>query len=175
MQYSTSRKNSYHPMLVVLFRLKILDEIVLKQIPASTISYWNSIDHTTQFGFDEVEDYMQKHEDIRGVYTSKLVFRFTRFVCRLYKGYQSAIDTIECSRAVLKKAKTELVRQTAYIRQKITAKFHAKILGLSQSAFHRIKSEVVCAKSKLGRCFRVYITQLSFKESDLIANAMEEN
>jgi hypothetical protein len=162
MQSSQSRKNSYHPMLLALFRLKLLDEIILKQIPAFTISYWNSIDYTAQFGFGAVEDYIQKHEDIRGVYTSKLIFRFTRFVCRLYKGYQSAMDTIQCSRFVLKKAKTERVRQTAYIVQNITTKFHAKILGLSLSSFHRIKSEVVCARSKLGRCFRVYTTQLSF-------------
>jgi transposase InsO family protein len=175
MKNPNSRKTSYHPMLLVLFRLKLLDEALLKQIPASTISYWNSIDHTAQFGFAAVEDYMQKHNDIRGVYTSKLVFRFARFVCRLYKGYQSAIDTIQCSRSVLKKAKSELLRQTHYIGQKVSAKFHAKILGLSQSAFHRIKSEVVCAKSKLGRCFRTYTTQLSFKEAALIATAIEEN
>jgi transposase InsO family protein len=175
MKNLNSRKTSYHPMLLVLFRLKILDETVLKQIPASTISYWNSIDHTTQFGFDAVEEYMEKYDDISGVYTSKLVFRFTRFVCRLYKGYQSAIATLQCSRSVLKKAKAELVRQTQYIGQKVSAKFHAKILGLSQSAFHRIKSEVICSKSKLGRCFRTYTTQLSFREADLITTAIEEN
>jgi hypothetical protein len=157
-----SRKNSYHPMLLVLFRLKLLDNALLKEIPASTVSYWNSIDHSTQFGFDVVEEYMKRHEDIRGVYTSKLVFRFTRFVCRLYKGYQSAIDTIPCTQSVMKKAQSELIRQTAYIGKKVGAKFHAKILGLSQSSFHRIKSEVVCVKSRLGRCFRRYTTQLSF-------------
>ncbi len=175
MKDNNLRKTSYHPMLLVLFRLNLLNDTVLKEIPATTISYWNSIDHTTQFGFEAVQDYMQRHEDIKGVYTSKLLFQFTRFVCRLYKGYQSAIDTIQCSKSVLKKAKTELVRQTAYIGQKVNAKFHAKILGLSLSSFHRIKSDVVCVKSKLGKCFKRYTTKLSFQEAQLIATAMEEN
>jgi hypothetical protein len=162
-------------MLVVLFRLKILDECVLKQIPASTIHYWRSFDHTTQFGFEAVADYMHKHEEIKEVYTSKLIFKFTRFVCGLAKGYQSALNITNCSKSVLKKAKAELVRQTAYIGQKVNCKLHAKLLGLSLSSFHRIKSEVVCAKSKLGRCFLRYTTQLSFQEAQLIATVMERN
>jgi hypothetical protein len=105
MQSAQSRKTSYHPILMVLFGLNILNLTILSQVPESTIKYWHSIDHTTQFGFDAVEAYMQKHEVIKGVYMSKIVFRFTRFVCSLYKGYQSAIDAINCSKSVLKKAK----------------------------------------------------------------------
>ncbi|MFN8714195.1 MAG: hypothetical protein ACK5Z2_15210 [Bacteroidota bacterium] len=72
------QKRSYHPMLVVMFHLQLLNTEVLKQIPYSTRMYWKQLEQEKQFGFEVVEDYLLRNADIKAVYTSKLVFK----VCR---------------------------------------------------------------------------------------------
>jgi hypothetical protein len=47
-------KRSYHPMLVVLFHLQLLDAALLKQIPYSTRTYWKQLEQEKQFGFEVV-------------------------------------------------------------------------------------------------------------------------
>jgi hypothetical protein len=80
-------KRSYHPMLVVLFHLQLLDAALLKQIPYSTRTYWKQLEQEKQFGFEVVEDYLLRNADIKAVYTSKLVFKVCRLVCRIHHAF----------------------------------------------------------------------------------------
>jgi hypothetical protein len=49
-------KQSYHPLLQFMYYAGCLDDEIIKQIPATTIQYWKSKDHTQMHGYEWVKD-----------------------------------------------------------------------------------------------------------------------
>ncbi|MGL5888898.1 MAG: hypothetical protein ACRC3B_03385 [Bacteroidia bacterium] len=170
------QKRSYHPMLIVLFHLQLLDKQTLKQIPHSTRTYWKHLEQETQFGFDAVENYLLRNADIRAVYTSKLVFKVCRFVCRIHSAFTQVEKLLRERPAQYRKQIAEvLVKTVDALCSYISVDVAARILNISTDTYYRLRNELVCSHSRTRRCFRIYPQQLSLREVQIIDNAVNDS
>jgi hypothetical protein len=170
--YSTKR--SYHPMLIVLFHLQLLDNELLQDIPSSTKTYWKQIIQNNQFGYDSVAEYMRKHNDIRSVYKSKLLFRFMRFVCRLHDGFTQVKSLLPKTKSVKRGSDKIAVQTIAMLSKTVPVVVAARLMHFSTQSFYRLRAQLVCSKSKIKRCFRSLPQQLSLREVQTIDKAMND-
>ncbi len=167
-------KRSYHPMLIVLFHLQLLDKELLQNIPPSTKTYWKQTLQENQFGYVAIAAYMQKHEDIRSVYTSKLLFRFMRFSCRIYDGF-SQMKTLLPKTKFIKRAVEKIsVHVVSALAQKTSVALASRVMGFSKQTYYRLRAQISCHASKLKRCFRSLPQQLAMREVQTIDKAMND-
>jgi hypothetical protein len=168
-------KRSYHPMLVVLFHLQLLDAQVLKQIPYSTRTYWKQLNQEKQFGFEVVEDYLLSNADIKAVYTNKTVFKICRLVCRVHDAFVKTGKLLRERPAQYKKQIAELLVQSVdSICNYVSVDVAARIMNISSDTYYRLRNEFVCVRSRTRRCFRQYPQQLSLREVQVIDNAVND-
>jgi hypothetical protein len=169
------QKRSYHPMLIVLFHLQLLDVQLLKQIPYSTRTYWKQLEQETQFGFEVVEDYLLRNVDIKAVYTSKLVFKVCRLVCRIHHAFVKTGKLLRERPVQYKKQIAEiLVKSVDSICNYVSVEVAARIMNISSDTYYRLRNELVCLRSHTRRCFRLYPQQLSLREVQVIDNAVND-
>ncbi|MDQ3110869.1 MAG: hypothetical protein M3R17_13330, partial [Bacteroidota bacterium] len=153
-------KRSYHPFLIVLFHLELLDKNILRQIPYSTRKYWNGIAQEKQFGYPEVSDYLDAQRDIRSVFTSKKLFSFMRFSCRMYDGYNRIIHNLQEVKNAKSNIRKIIVESVAHLSQTIKVSLAARIMNISTQKYYRWKSQTECKLSKIRKCFRSVTHQL---------------
>ena len=166
------RKRSYHPFLLVLFHLNILDKEVIRQIPYSTISHWNNRDHTDYFGYEFAQEYMNNHKDIRAVFTSKQLYRFVRFACRLHDAYTRLLEMKTKAELKLHEIHRSIVEATDQLSRTVPRKVAARLMNISYQSYYRFRNNLKCSKSKINRCFRSLPQQLSLREIQVIDKAM---
>ncbi len=168
-------KRSYHPMLVVLFHLQLLDVQLLRQIPYSTRTYWKQLNQEKQFGFEVVEDYLLRNADIKAVYTSKLVFKVCRLVCRVHNAFVKTGKLLREQPANYRKQIVEvLVKTVDAVSSYVSVDIAARIMNISSDTYYRLRNELVCMRSRTRRCFRQYPQQLSLREVQVIDNAVND-
>ena len=168
-------KRSYHPMLIVLFHLQLLDKQLLTQIPHSTRFYWKHLQQEKQFGFEAVEEYLLRNADIRAVYTSKIVFKVCRLVCRIHSAFTQVEKLLRERPSQYRKKVTEVLVQTVHsISSYVSVEIAARIVNISTDTYYRLRNEIVCLRSRTRRCFRVYPQQLSLREVQVIDNAIND-
>jgi hypothetical protein len=167
-------KRSYHPLLIVLFQIGILDKQILKQIPYSTRHYWNHTSQEDQFGYEYVLPFLETQLDLKAVYTSKLVFRFCRFVCRMHDGYSRMANELSQARQKVKNTKQILADTIAHLSLSVPVAVAAQLMNSSYQQYYRMRNTVVCAVAKTKRCFRSIPQQLSFREINAIDHAVKD-
>ncbi len=166
-------KRSYHPLLIVLFHLNLLDRELLRQIPYSTRKYWNDTEQENQFGYDAVHDYLKSQLDIRAVFTSKQLYRFVRFACRMHDGYTRIIDSLGQAKKTKNRIQKILVDSVAHLSQNVCIPIATRVMNISSQKYYRWKSFSECKLSKIKRCFRQVPHQLTLREIQTIDRAMK--
>lgn len=169
---STGHKRSYHPMLIVLFHLDLLDHALVKQIPHSTRSYWKCHDQQDQFGYENVREFMTVNMDIRAIHQVKLIRRFVHFVCRVYNGYENVVAHLSGTQKKSKEFVEEIVGTISQLSKYVNVNHAARVMNLSTQAYYRLKNSVVCQNSKKRKCFRSLPQQLSLREIQTIDSAV---
>ncbi|MGL4598047.1 MAG: hypothetical protein ACRCYO_10980 [Bacteroidia bacterium] len=167
-------KRSYHPMLIVLFHLQLLDNELLKKIPPSTKTYWKQTIQNDQFGYVAVAEYMQKHDDIRSVYKSKLLFKFMRFSCRVYDGFMQIKSLLANTKQTKREVQKITIGTFSLLAQKTSVALASRVMGFSKQTYYRLRAQMVCRVSKIKRCFRSLPQQLSMREVQTIDKAMND-
>ena len=149
------QKRSYHPMLIVLFHLQLLDKHLLTKIPHSTRCYWKHLQQEKQFGFEAVEEYLLRNADIRAVYTNKLVFKVCRLVCRIHAAFTHVEKLLRERPAQYRKKINEVLVQTVHsISSYVSVEVAARIFNISTDTYYRLRNEIVCLRSRTRRCLR---------------------
>lgn len=169
---SAAYKRTYHPFLLVLFHLDILDKEIRQQIPYSTISYWNRHPHQESFGYEFVKEYMDNHKDIRAVFTSKHLYRFVRFTCRLHDAYLQLLELKNKAGSKYREYYKSVINAVDQLSRTVPRKIAVRIMNISYQSYYRFRSNLVCGKSRIKRCFRSLPQQLSLREIQIIDKAM---
>lgn len=166
-------KRSYHPLVIVLFHLNILDKELLQQIPYATRCYWRKTMQQEQFGYEQVREFMDHNLDLLTVYKSKQLFRFMVMICNMYKGYAGMLSQMKKVQQQSREYAAAVVEAISKLNKYVNVRVAARIMNSTYQSYYRYKNKWHCTKSKRGRCFRSTPQQLSLREIQVIDAAMQ--
>lgn len=166
-----SQKRTYHPLVMYLYFTGKLDSKYIQQIPLTTIHYWKSLNHTSMYGYDWVQQTCDNVQNME-LSTTKKMLRTSMFVCgRLIKTISSLQNSHEYTKRARKHA-ADIVRTIDAISPIISLKKSCKILKISEQQFYRWKNKIYCTASVLNLCFKVHPNQLTTEECAHIQTAV---
>jgi transposase InsO family protein len=165
MQNSHS-KRKYHPLIIILYSSGMLDQIQLKDIPRNTRWRWNNFNHSDYYGHELVEDYTQKFDEIKNVYSNKYLFKATRFMCSMSAGFNKIISEFEQKKSILRKNALDIIASVDRMRQysALNTKNICRIFGVSRDWYYRHRNQYRCSFSIKGRCYKQSPNQLTANE-----------
>lgn len=117
---------------------------------------------------------MDKHSDIRAVFTSKQLYRFVRFTCRIQNAYAQLLNLKDNSRLIQHEVRKFLVHAIDQLSRTVPRNVAARVMNVSCQSYYRFRNNILCAKSRIKRCFRSLPQQLSLREIQIIDNAMSQ-
>lgn len=115
---------------------------------------------------------MDNHKDIRAVFTSKYLYRFTRFTCRMHEAYSRLLEIKSKGGIKQREIHKSIVESIDQLSRTVLRKTAARLMNISYQSYYRFRNNVVCGKSKIKRCFRSLPQQLSLREIQIIDKAM---
>lgn len=167
LQLQTSHsKRKYHPLIIIMYSSGMLDHIQLKDIPRNTRWRWNNFNHSDYYGHELVEDYTQKFDEIKNVYSNKYLFKATRFMCSMSDGFNKIISEFEQKKSILRKNVLDIVASIDRMRQhsNMNAKNVCRVFGVSKDWYYRHRNDFKCSHSIKGRCYKQSPNQLTTHE-----------
>lgn len=168
-------KRKYHPLIIIMYKSGMLDYSQLKNIPRNTRWRWNKFDHCDYYGFEIVEDYIQKFDEIKNVYSNKFMYKATRFMCTMSNGYRKIISDYENKKSIVRNNATDIIKSIDRLRISVpmSIKTICRIFGINKDWYYRNKNKLQCSKSINGKCFKQYPSQLTIEEIIAIERLFE--
>ncbi|MCK6640925.1 MAG: hypothetical protein L6Q81_12660 [Bacteroidia bacterium] len=157
-------KRSYHPLIIVMFHLQILDTEFLKNVPYSTRNSWRKQIQEKQFGYDIAQEFMQTNLNLVAIYKSKQLQRFVKFTCSIYEAYSRVMDKFSAAQKKSKEFAEAIHQAVSHLSKYVKVSVAVKLLNTSYQSYYRMKNRLVCKNSRRGRCFRLHPQQLTVRE-----------
>ena len=168
-------RNTYHPLIVLLYSCNMLSPEQLSQIPTATRYRWNKFEHSNYHFDDWCVEYIDQLDDIKRVYNNKVFYRSIKTVVQLSRGFESVMRNIEQSNKLLRENAVEFTNAIKSFSEytKFPIKKVVSIFGVNTDWYYRNREKKGCKVSPLKKCYKHYLNQLTLKESTIIQDTLE--
>lgn len=166
-------KRSYHSDLIVQYKLGMLNEKILKQIPSSTLHNWKNRDIHHLFGLESVHDFEKNKELIKTFVESQKMQKVARSMYEVYKTYNQILEKVSEKSKILRESREEIVRTIENVRPALGFKRSLKAFGITYQQFYAWKKHVRCKMSDKFLCRKLNPKQLTQKEIDIISKYLK--
>ena len=168
MNYSTSSKKIYHPLVPSLFYLNMLPDEFLKQIPNSTIFDWGNKEHELLYGFEWIKEYCDNFSNFQQIHKHRIIYKSASVCCRIIDSFSLMFSEKKGFKQVLKKNAKIVVDIIDRIKPEIELKRACRIFKITTNQYYSWKNKINCSASVLNLCFRTHPRQLTMGEVDII-------
>ena len=149
-----------------MYHSGMLDHLQVKDIPRNTRWRWDQFQHSDYYGHDLAEDYIEKFDNIKNVYSSKFIYKATRFMCSMSNGFNKIVLEFEQKKSILRQNALDIVKSIDRMRfhSPMNVQAICRIFGISKDWYYRHRNQLQCSRSILGRCFKQSPNQLTINE-----------
>lgn len=167
-------KRKYHPLVIILYSQGLLSYDELQKLPKNTKWNWNKFNDEDYYGYDWIEEYLNRFNDVSEVFKDKYTYRTARAICSLSKGFKSIINKFSDSKKLFNKHAENIVYAIEHTKRHTNSKIKkiCKFYGVSYDWYYQQKNKFECKLSKIKRCFRQYPNQLTIKEVQTIEDVL---
>lgn len=170
---ATTTKTEYHPMLMFLYYAGCLDERIVKQIPATTLQYWKTKDHTTLYGYEHVKDICSDFQKFEFLTKKSIAQQALRITARIVNTFaQMYTNTMGYKKIAAKNAK-QIIETIDNIKPHVKLQSACRMFNISLQQYYRWKNKINCTASVLNICFKTHPSQLSMNECVVIEESLK--
>ncbi len=176
MHTNHSTKRKYHPLIILMYTSGMLDHLQINEIPRNTRWRWNHFDHTNYYGYELAEDYIDKFDQVKEIYSSKYAYKATRFICSMSNGYKEIVAEFEQQKSILRKNALRIVDSIDRMKYNSGVNLDkiCRLLGVSKDWYYRHRKKLNCTKSIINRCLNRFPNQLTVEEVITIENLFND-
>lgn len=167
-------KRSYHTDIALQYKLGILDELIVAQIPTSTLHNWKSKDFAALVGSEYAcasEENMQMIRDFLG---KKNLLRAAKAVYYVYSTYSKLFSGVKGKKRILRQSREGIVKTIEAIRDTVGFNRALQAFGITYQQFYAWKKRISCRVVPAYPCRRVHHNQLTAKELGAIQQYLAE-
>jgi len=159
-------KRTYHTDISIRYKLGILDDKVVKDIPRTTLHNWKNRDFSKLFCFDNIYDNDENINLIREFLTRKKLLEAAKILYFVYSTLSMILSNLRNKKRVLFEAKDEIVKTIDLAKNVVGIKKACRIFQITYSKYNSWKNK--CKNSVIGLCRKVNLMQLAFAEVETV-------
>ncbi len=164
-----SRKRKYTTDTIFRYRQGILDEAIIKQIPKTTLQYWNKLSLNEYFGYTALELSFYKEAQHYTLFAQhKRIGEIAKILAIIVFFNRQIISICREKKLLFRSQAKELFNVVARAIRYISLKTVLRWLGLSYQQYYSITNYSNCTHSIIGYCRKRHPFQLTEKESATI-------
>jgi len=165
-------KQTYHPLIIVMYASGMLDHTQLAKIPKTTRYNWKQFAHESYYGHDWASDYIVQFDSIKDVFASKFLFKSMRFLVETRKGYLNMLGELAHNKKLLQLHASSIISSVEHIASlsKTSVVKACKYYGVSKDWYYTQKRKLICGLSPFQKCYRQHPNQLTTNEVRAIEN-----
>ena len=161
-------KHSYHTDIAVQYKLGILNQTLLKQIPSSTLHNWKNKDFSLLVGTEYVSDFEQNLQMIKDFLSKKALLKAAKALYIVYCSYVMLFNMVKSKKKIFRRSKEIIVRAIDRIKDAVGFERALRAFGISYQQFYAWKRTIKCPLSQVNLCRKIYYNQLTQKEVNVI-------
>ncbi len=173
MKISKHTKRNYHPLVLYFYFTNQLSKEQIKQIPKTTIFYWQTIKKDELFGNDWFSVFNNEQADFFKIQQHKFTFKCLRAVLKILKCFCFIQEQCLDFKKVMRKNYTQITSSIDYLKPKIGLLKACKLFSISTQQFYSWKNKKYCKHTPFHFCLKKHPFQLTLKEFSIIRNAFE--
>lgn len=167
-----ANKRSYHPLVYLCYKLDLLAPEHVKEIPRTTLNYWDSKPHTNLHGFNWVKDYYTNNFEVLPIWRSKTFFTIVRMACKVYACYTLILSQEKNISRKLRLNASTIIIVIDSLTEHISLKLACSWFHISTQKYYRWKNKANCTASVLNLCYKTHPRQLTINEVKQISHAV---
>lgn len=171
---ANSLKRSYHPLVLYFYFNNQLTKEQIKQIPKTTLNYWQNIKREELFGNEWFALFQKEQSDFLKIQQHRYIFKCLRIVLKTLKCFCLVQEQCTDFKKVLRKNHTKIAETIDYLKSTINLKDACRIFSITEQQYHVWKNKKICKISPFHFCFKKHPFQLTIKEFLVIKKAFHD-
>lgn len=173
MPFSQHTKRNYHPLVLYFYFNNQLSKEQLKQIPKTTLYYWQNVKTDELFGNDWFVAFHKEQSDFLKIQQHRYLFKCLRIVLKVLYCFSSIQQHCSDFKKAIKVNHTKIVSVVEYLKLTIGLNKACRLFSISTQQFYHWKNKKYCNLSPFHFCFKKHPSQLTVKEFQVIKKAFE--
>lgn len=172
---TNTMKRSYHTDILIQYKLGLLPQKVLKQIPSSTIDHWKKRDISRYFGMDSIADYEKNLAMMKDILSRKKLLNAAKALYYIHCSYVKLFEKVKYKKSIIRQSGATIIKTIDQVKNAIGQARALKAFGISHQQYYAWKRIRRCAISPANNCRKVYHNQLTTKEVDTIKDYLTKS
>lgn len=167
-------KRSYHPLVLYFYFNNQLNKEQLKQIPKTTIHYWQNLDKDELFGNEWFTLFNKEQADFLKIQQYKYTFKCLRIMLKTLKCFCVIQEQCADFKKIMQKNYSIIVSTIDYLKSTVSLSNACNLFSISEQQYYVWKNKKYCKISPFHFCLKKHPFQLTVKEFYIIKKAFDD-
>lgn len=152
-------KRSYHTDIALQYKLGILDQALMKQIPSSTLHNWKQKDFSTLVGAEHAARFEQNMQMVKDFLSKKHLLFAAKSIYFIYTVYSKMLKTVKGTKKLYQQSRAIILSTIDRVKGTIGLDRALRAFGITYQQYYAWKRRIACKETPFCNAERLTATR----------------